>query len=140
MSLRSGISEQVNLLEKGGFVLLALESLLDARLPSELTFDAKSIVSSLMLFLIHQFRLQDSTLPPVQLNLARLDGNDRLLDFTQKLEAACVGTVESGKMTKDLALLIHGPKVSRSQYLNTEEFIEAVAKELSNRMYVKPKL
>uniref|UniRef100_A0A0D2U1I3 Isocitrate dehydrogenase [NADP] n=1 Tax=Gossypium raimondii TaxID=29730 RepID=A0A0D2U1I3_GOSRA len=71
---------------------------------------------------------------------ARLDGNDRLLDFTQKLEAACVGTVESGKMTKDLALLIHGPKVSRSQYLNTEEFIEAVAKELSNRMYVKPKL
>lgn len=41
---------------------------------------------------------------------AKLDGNARLLDFTQKLEAACVGTVESGKMTKDLALLIHGPK------------------------------
>jgi isocitrate dehydrogenase len=32
------------------------------------------------------------------------------MDFTEKLEAACVGTVESGKMTKDLALLIHGPK------------------------------
>lgn len=41
---------------------------------------------------------------------AKLDDNKRLLDFTQKLEAACVGTVESGKMTKDLALLIHGPK------------------------------
>jgi isocitrate dehydrogenase len=41
---------------------------------------------------------------------AKLDDNKRLLDFTQKLEAACVGAVESGKMTKDLALLIHGPK------------------------------
>lgn len=41
---------------------------------------------------------------------AKLDGNARLLDFTEKLEAACVGAVESGKMTKDLALLIHGPK------------------------------
>ncbi|KAK8542558.1 hypothetical protein V6N13_136868 [Hibiscus sabdariffa] len=71
---------------------------------------------------------------------AKLDGNDRLLDFTEKLEAACVGTVESGKMTKDLALLVHGPRVNRSQYLNTEEFIEAVAKELSKRLYVKSKL
>ncbi|GMJ11615.1 isocitrate dehydrogenase [Hibiscus trionum] len=71
---------------------------------------------------------------------AKLDGNDQLLDFTERLEAACVGTVESGKMTKDLALLIHGPRVSRSQYLNTEEFIDAVAKELSKRLYVKSNL
>ncbi|WRX29690.1 Isopropylmalate dehydrogenase-like domain - like 8 [Theobroma cacao] len=71
---------------------------------------------------------------------ARLDGNARLLDFTEKLEAACVGTVESGKMTKDLALLIHGPRVTRSQYLNTEEFIDAVAKELSKRLHVKANL
>jgi hypothetical protein len=39
---------------------------------------------------------------------AKLDDNARLFDFAQKLEAACVGTVESGKMTKDLALLVHG--------------------------------
>jgi isocitrate dehydrogenase len=39
---------------------------------------------------------------------AKLDDNARLLDFVQKLEAACIGTVESGKMTKDLALLVHG--------------------------------
>lgn len=39
---------------------------------------------------------------------AKLDDNARLLDFALKLEAACVGTVESGKMTKDLALLVHG--------------------------------
>ena len=43
-------------------------------------------------------------------NRAKLDDNPKLLDFTEKLEAACVGTVESGKMTKDLVLLIHGPK------------------------------
>lgn len=41
---------------------------------------------------------------------AKLDNNERLLDFTQKLEAACIGAVESGKMTKDLALIIHGSK------------------------------
>lgn len=41
---------------------------------------------------------------------AKLDNNERLQDFTRKLEAACVETVESGKMTKDLAILIHGPK------------------------------
>ena len=41
---------------------------------------------------------------------AKLDGNDALKDFCNKLEAACVGTVENGKMTKDLALLIHGSK------------------------------
>ncbi|KAI4323312.1 hypothetical protein L6164_022927 [Bauhinia variegata] len=65
---------------------------------------------------------------------AKLDGNTRLLDFTKKLEAACIGAVELGKMTKDLALLVHGPKVSRSQYLNTEEFIDVVAEELRARL------
>ncbi|XP_022993988.1 isocitrate dehydrogenase [NADP], chloroplastic/mitochondrial-like [Cucurbita maxima] len=61
---------------------------------------------------------------------AKLDKNERLLDFVQKLEASCIETVESGKMIKDLALLIHGPKVSREFYLNTEEFIDAVAHNL----------
>ncbi|EOY02462.1 Isocitrate/isopropylmalate dehydrogenase family protein isoform 4 [Theobroma cacao] len=41
---------------------------------------------------------------------AKLDENERLLDFVHKLEAACIETVEAGKMTKDLAILIHGPK------------------------------
>ena len=43
-------------------------------------------------------------------NRTKLDDNPRLLDFTEKLEAACVGIVESKKMTKDLVHLIHGPK------------------------------
>ncbi|KAK2654489.1 hypothetical protein Ddye_014345 [Dipteronia dyeriana] len=71
---------------------------------------------------------------------AELDGNAQLLDFVEKLEAACVGTVESRKMTKDLALLIHGPRVPRAQYLNTEEFIDAVATELRARLFIKANL
>lgn len=46
----------------------------------------------------------------VVVNRAKLDDNSRLLDFTEKLEAACIATVEQGKMTKDLALLLHGSK------------------------------
>uniref|UniRef100_A0A9R1W0Z9 Isocitrate dehydrogenase [NADP] n=1 Tax=Lactuca sativa TaxID=4236 RepID=A0A9R1W0Z9_LACSA len=65
---------------------------------------------------------------------AKLDDNSKLLDFTEKLEAACIGCVESGKMTKDLALIIHGSKLSREHYLNTEEFIDAVALELKTRL------
>ncbi|CAA6665530.1 unnamed protein product [Spirodela intermedia] len=65
---------------------------------------------------------------------AKLDENDRLQDFSKKLESACVQTVESGKMTKDLALLIHGSKVSREHYLSTEEFIDAVAQNLRAKL------
>uniref|UniRef100_A0A2P2JE01 Isocitrate dehydrogenase n=1 Tax=Rhizophora mucronata TaxID=61149 RepID=A0A2P2JE01_RHIMU len=65
---------------------------------------------------------------------AKLDKNERLLDFVHKVEASCVGTVEEGKMTKDLAILIHGPKVSRDLYLNTEEFIDAVACNVDSRI------
>ncbi|XP_011628602.1 isocitrate dehydrogenase [NADP] isoform X1 [Amborella trichopoda] len=70
---------------------------------------------------------------------AKLDDNARLKEFAEKLEAACVGTVESGKMTKDLALIIHGSKVTREHYLNTEEFIDAVADDLKCRLSPKPK-
>ncbi|GER37544.1 isocitrate dehydrogenase [Striga asiatica] len=71
---------------------------------------------------------------------AKLDNNSRLLDFTEKLETACIETVESGKMTKDLAILVHGPKVTRNRYLNTEEFIDAIAEELRNRLPKQAKL
>ncbi|KAI4366866.1 hypothetical protein MLD38_022678 [Melastoma candidum] len=66
---------------------------------------------------------------------AKLDKNDKLLDFVRKLEAACIETVETGKMTKDLAILVHGPKVSREFYLNTEEFIDAVARHLESKLH-----
>jgi isocitrate dehydrogenase len=63
-----------------------------------------------------------------------LDGNTKLQEFAEKLETACVSVVDSGKMTKDLAILIHGPKVTKKDYLNTEEFIDAVAEELKLKL------
>ncbi len=56
-----------------------------------------------------------------------LDGNAELVAFADKLEAATLGTIESGKMTKDLALIttIENPVV-----LNSEEFIKEIAKQL----------
>ncbi len=56
-----------------------------------------------------------------------LDNLPALSDFADKLEKACVSTVESGKMTKDLALIVKGDHV---QALNTEGFIKAVRETL----------
>jgi isocitrate dehydrogenase len=57
----------------------------------------------------------------------KLDGNQELIDFCQALERVCIETVESGKMTKDLAVCIHGNKVNHGEhYLYTEEFLEAI--------------
>ncbi|HEV7380956.1 MAG TPA: NADP-dependent isocitrate dehydrogenase [Dyadobacter sp.] len=57
----------------------------------------------------------------------KLDGNQELIDFCQTLERVCIETVESGKMTKDLAVCIHGNKVNHGEhYLYTEEFLEAI--------------
>lgn len=54
------------------------------------------------------------------------DGNKELIEFSKKLEQKCVATVESGQMTKDLAVCIHGDNPDRSKYLSTEEFLGAV--------------
>ncbi len=62
----------------------------------------------------------------------RLDKNDRLVDFANKLEEVCIETVESGKMTKDLALLIHGKELKENDYLTTEGFLNALDENLLN--------
>jgi isocitrate dehydrogenase len=64
----------------------------------------------------------------------KLDGNQALIDFSKKLEKVCVDVVESGKMTKDLAVCIHGEKVSADQYLTTDKFMGALREELERRM------
>jgi isocitrate dehydrogenase len=64
----------------------------------------------------------------------RLDNNSELIDFCENLEAVCVGTVESGKMTKDLALCIHGEKLKPEHYLCTEEFLEEINRNLQKRL------
>ncbi|PIP95421.1 MAG: isocitrate dehydrogenase (NADP(+)) [Bdellovibrio sp. CG12_big_fil_rev_8_21_14_0_65_39_13] len=65
---------------------------------------------------------------------AKLDGNTDLARFSEALEAVCIETVESGKMTKDLAACIHGDKVSTEHYLNTEAFLEAIDVNLKAKL------
>jgi isocitrate dehydrogenase len=61
----------------------------------------------------------------------KLDGNQPLIDFCQTLERVCVETVESGKMTKDLAICVHGNKVTLGEhYLNTQDFLDAIDENL----------
>ena len=62
---------------------------------------------------------------------ALLDNNELLSRFCETLERVCIDTVEAGKMTKDLAVCIHGNKVTHGEhYLYTEEFLEELDKEL----------
>jgi isocitrate dehydrogenase len=67
----------------------------------------------------------------------KLDGNAALCDFCRKLEAVCIDTVEKGLMTKDLAMLVHGDQLKRSDYLNTEEFLTALKKNLDRLLEIK---
>ena len=64
----------------------------------------------------------------------QFDGQPEVQQFAEKLERACIDTVESGKMTKDLALCIHGDKLDRSNYLSTEEFIDAIASRFASML------
>lgn len=60
-----------------------------------------------------------------------LDGIDALVDFANKLEKATIATIESGKMTKDLALIttLENPTV-----LNSENFIKAIRETLEGML------
>jgi isocitrate dehydrogenase len=60
----------------------------------------------------------------------KLDGNQELIDFANTLERVCVETVESGRMTKDLAMLVFGDKVTPEQYMNTEPFLDLLDSNL----------
>lgn len=64
----------------------------------------------------------------------KLDGNDALRNFADTLEQVCIDVVEGGRMTKDLALLIHGKDMTSDHWLTTEEFLEAIDSELQSRM------
>ncbi len=65
----------------------------------------------------------------------KLDNNQPLIQFCETLEQVCVDIVESGKMTKDLAVCIHGNAVQHGEhYLYTEEFLDALDTELRRRL------
>ena len=64
----------------------------------------------------------------------KLDNNQELIRFANALEQVCVETVESGKMTKDLALIIHGNKLTENDFLTTEGFLEALDENLQKKL------
>jgi len=60
----------------------------------------------------------------------KLDGNDALIDFANTLERVCIATVESGLMTKDLAMLVS----KEAPWLNTQDFLAAIDENLQKVM------
>ena len=64
----------------------------------------------------------------------KLDGNQELIDFSHALEQVCIETVEEGKMTKDLALIIYGNDLKTENYLTTEGFLDAIDFNLQKKL------
>ena len=64
----------------------------------------------------------------------KLDDNQALIDFCSTLEKVCIETIESGKMTKDLALLIHEKNMNASHYLTTQQFLDALKENLETKL------
>ncbi|MGI5206724.1 NADP-dependent isocitrate dehydrogenase [Spirillospora sp. CA-108201] len=60
----------------------------------------------------------------------KLDGQPEVADFARKLEQVCIETVESGQMTKDLALLVG----SQTPWLTTQDFLEALDTNLQKKI------
>ena len=60
----------------------------------------------------------------------KLDQTPNVTAFAETLEKVCIGTVEQGKMTKDLALLVGKDQ----SYLQTQEFLEAIDENLQSAM------
>ena len=63
----------------------------------------------------------------------KLDQNQPLIDFCNKLEQVCIETVEGGEMTRDLALLVHGNDAPRESWLTTQQFLQALKRNLEKR-------
>ncbi len=64
----------------------------------------------------------------------KLDENQKLIDFSEALEQVCIETVEEGKMTKDLALIIYGNELKTENYLTTEGFLDALDDNLQKKL------
>ncbi len=60
----------------------------------------------------------------------KLDGNEELIKFANTIEQVCIECVESGSMTKDLAILI-GPS---SKFLTTNQFLDVIDKNLNKKL------
>ena len=60
----------------------------------------------------------------------KLDENDKLIKFANTIEQVCIESVESGSMTKDLAILV-GPS---SKYLTTNQFLDVIDQKLKKKL------
>jgi len=90
----------------------------------------------------HQKGIETSTNPIASIfawtrglaHRGKLDNNQPLIDFCLTLETVCIETIESGKMTKDLALLIHKENLNESHYLTTQKFLDALKQNLEAKL------
>ena len=64
----------------------------------------------------------------------KLDQNHDLINFCELLESVCIETVQGGKMTKDLALLIHKENLTSSDYLTTQGFLNEIKLNLDAKL------
>ncbi|TGD59061.1 NADP-dependent isocitrate dehydrogenase [Flavobacterium humi] len=64
----------------------------------------------------------------------KLDGNQELINFCHKLEEVCIETVESGKMTKDLASLVKPEGLTDVDFLTTEDFLQTLKENLDKKL------
>ena len=89
-------------------------------------------------FRMHQQGKETSTNPIASIfawtrglsHRGKLDSNDELIKFSNTLEQVCVESVESGSMTKDLAILIS----TTTKYLTTNQFLEKIDNTLKNKL------
>ncbi len=89
-------------------------------------------------FRMHQQGKETSTNPIASIfawtrglaHRGKLDGNEELIKFAQTLEKVCIECVESGSMTKDLAILV-GPN---SKFLTTNQFLDEIDGNLKNKL------
>ena len=89
-------------------------------------------------FRMHQQGKETSTNPIASIfawtrglaHRGKLDGNNELIKFSNTIEKVCIESVESGSMTKDLAILI-GPS---SKYLTTNQFLDVIDQNLKKKL------
>jgi len=89
-------------------------------------------------FRMHQQGKETSTNPIASIfawtrglaHRGELDGNDELIKFANTLEKVCIDCVETGSMTKDLAILID----ANQKYLTTNQFLDAIDGNLKKKL------
>ena len=80
--------------------------------------------------------LKDLSTPCLIVDRGKLDNNEKLISFCKTLEEVCIETVEDGKMTKDLALLVFRDDLVNSNFLTTHEFLDELKSNLDKKLAI----